>query len=198
MKPRHEQARLAVARHRPYLTAMRLLIALMFLVCLATPLAWSQTKPTVPSAGSDSPVPKLLGKFGDWRTASHVEAGQNVCYAYTQVSSSTPAMPGRGQVTLTVTQRPQGPRDAVAVSPGFAYAANATVAASVDGNAVDFYTAQRSAFARDGRATVQAFLKGRQVMVKSPHPKGSQVTDSFSLKGFAAAYAATNKACPQK
>jgi len=176
---------------------MRFLITLMFLVSLATPVAWSQSKPA-PVAVADESVPKLLGKFGDWRTATHVEGGQNVCYAYTPALSSTPAMAGRGQVTLTVTQRPQGPRDAVAISPGFAYAANATVAAHVDGGAVDFYTAQRSAFARDGKAAVQIFLKGKQVVVKSPYPKGSQVTDSFSLKGFAAAYAAINKACPPK
>jgi invasion protein IalB len=138
----------------------------------------------------------LIGKYGDWRTATQLEAGTHVCYTYTAATAAAPPLAGRGQVTLTVTQRPQGPRDAVAVTPGFAYAANATVAATVDGAAVDFYTAQRSAFARDGKATVQAFLKGKQVVVRSPSPKGGQVADSFSLKGFAAAYAAINKACP--
>ncbi len=192
---RHERFTLAVLQHRPYLTHMRFIISLIFLVALATPTAWSQNRP---AAAADSAAPKLLGKYGDWRTATHMEAGQNVCYAYTSAHSSTPALPGRGQVTLTVTQRPQGPRDAVAVSPGFAYASNAVVVATVDGAPVDFYTAQRSAFARDGKAAAQIFLKSKQVVVKSPNPKGVQVTDSFSLKGFAAAYAAVNKACPPK
>ncbi len=194
------KAGLAVLQHRPYLQIMRLIQALKFLVPAliigtAPPLAWSQTKPA-PATATDDTAPKLLAKFGDWRTATHLEAGMVVCYAYTTVTASSPPLAGRGQVTLTVTQRPQGPRDAVAVTPGFAYAANATVGTTVDGAAVDFYTAQRSAFARDGKVAVQSFLKGKQVIVRSPSPKGGQVADSFSLKGFGAAYAAINKSCP--
>ena len=66
-------------------------------------------------------------------------------------------MPGRGKVVLTVTERQSG-RDAVAISAGYTYAANASVGVSVDQAALDdFYTAQRSAFARDGHAAVVAF-----------------------------------------
>jgi len=48
-----------------------------------------------------------------------------------------PAVPGRGKVVLTVTQR-QGGRDAVAISAGFSYAANAAVAVQVDQANFDF------------------------------------------------------------
>ena len=177
---------------------MRFLIALIFLTGLSLPIAWSQTKPQAAAAAADAAPPKVFGKFGDWRAATHEEAGQLVCYAYTAAQKSTPALAGRGTVTLTVTQRPLGPRDAVAVSPGFAYAANAAVTASVDGAALEFYAAQRSAFARDGRAAVQMFLKGNTVQVRSPNPKSVVIADGFSLKGFSAAYAAINKACPPK
>jgi invasion protein IalB len=165
---------------------------------LAAPQALGQTRPAAPATtkAADSNAPKLVGKFGDWRTASHVEAGQNVCYAYTGAQSSVPATSGRGTVNLTVTQRPQGPRDAVAITAGFTYAAATSVAVQVDTTAMEFYTAQRSAFARDGKLAVQTFLKGKQVLARSPNPKGGTVTDQFSLKGFAGAYAAINKACP--
>ncbi len=155
-----------------------------------------------PATPPAAPAQKPVAKYGDWRTTTHTEAGQIVCYAYTPATSSQPAMVGRGQVSLTVTQRPGGPRDAVAVAPGFAYAPNATVVGSVDGAALEFYTNQRYAFALHGPQAVQAFLKGSLVQVLSPNPKagpkGGQVTDSFSLKGFSAAYAAINKACPAK
>ena len=42
-----------------------------------------------------------------------------------------PTISGRDRVVLTVTERPGG-RDAVALSAGFAYAANAAVSAVVD------------------------------------------------------------------
>ena len=104
-------------------------------------------------------------------------------------------MPGRGDVVLTVTQRPTG-RDSVAISAGFAYPQNAEVTVQVDQAALNFYTSQRSAFARDGGQAVAAFMRGRQAVARSPGPRNVPVADTFSLRGFAAAYAAIVKACP--
>jgi invasion protein IalB len=160
------------------------------------PAAQAQTvkppaKPVKKPAG-----PKKIGSFEDWTAATNKEAGQTVCYAFTRAQSSNPALSGRGDVVLTVTER-SGGRDAVALSAGFTYAQNASVSVVIDAQPpVDFYTAQRSAFSRDGHATAQAFLKGLQVVATSPAPKNAQVIDTFSLKGFNAAYAAIVKACP--
>lgn len=148
-------------------------------------------------APAPAPAPKEIGKFDDWIAATHQESGQTVCYAFTRAESSNPAVPGRGQVVLTVTQRPTG-RDAVAIEAGFSFAANAAVTVQVDQTGLDFYTAQRNAFARDGKAAVAAFQRGTRAIARSPGPKDAQVTDTFSLKGFSAAYAAIVKACPAK
>jgi hypothetical protein len=181
---------------------MRPFIPVCLVALLAAPAAFAQTKsapaPAHPASTAKPNAPKLIGKFQDWKAATHVEAGQTVCYAFTTAQSSVPAMTGRGDVNLTVTQRPQATRDAVAISAGFAYPANATVAVQVEAVSMDFYTAQRSAFARDGKVAVQAFLKGKQVLARSPGPKDASVLDQFSLRGFNAAYAAINKACPGK
>jgi len=181
---------------------MRPFIPVCLVALLAAPAAFAQTKsapaPAHPASTAKPNAPKLIGKFQDWKAATHVEAGQTVCYAFTTAQSSVPAMTGRGDVNLTVTQRPQATRDAVAISAGFAYPANATVAVQVETVSMDFYTAQRSAFARDGKVAVQAFLKGKQVLARSPGPKDASVLDQFSLRGFNAAYAAINKACPGK
>jgi hypothetical protein len=153
-------------------------------------------KPAVHTAPA---TPRSIGKFDDWTAATHQEAGQTVCYAFTRAVSSSPAMPGRGDVVLTVTQRPGGARDAVAISAGFAYIANAQVPVQVDQNAaIPFYTAQRSAFAPDGHAVVEALERGSKAVAKSPAPRSSVVTDTFNLRGFSPAYAAINKACPGK
>lgn len=152
--------------------------------------AGAQQKP----AARGEAGPKAIGTFGDWVAATHVEAGQTVCYALTRARSSAPALAGRGEVVLTVTQRP-ALRDAVAISAGFAFGANAAVAVEIGQTSLDFYTAQRSAFARNGAAAVAAFQKGSQAVARSPGPRAPLV-DTFSLKGFSAAYAAINKACP--
>lgn len=141
--------------------------------------------------------PKRIGKWEDWQAATHQEAGQPVCYAFTRPTGSSPAVPGRGDVVLTVTER-SGGRDAVALAAGFGYPANAEVEVSSDGITLPFYTAGRSAFARNGRAAVALFSKGLQAQAHSPGPRGQSVTDTFSLRGFSQAYAAIVKACPAR
>jgi len=165
-------------------------------VAVLAPPALAQTAKLPPKPVPHAVGPKAIGTFENWTAATNKEAGQTVCYAFTRAAASSPAVSGRGDVVLTVTERPSG-RDAVAISAGFAYAPNAAATVVVDAQPpLEFYTAQRSAFARDGHAAVQAFLKGRQMVATSPGPKSGKVADSFSLKGFNAAYAAIVKACP--
>jgi hypothetical protein len=170
------------------------------LACLAVPTMAQTPKPPA-HAPAAANAPKKLGTFDEWTAATHQEGGATVCYAFTYASHSVPTLPGRGEVVLTVTERPTG-RDDVALSAGFAYAAGATVTLQVDQTTLDFYTAQpqpgRNAFARDGKAVIAAFGKGKEAQARSPGPREAKVVDTFSLRGFSAAYAAISKACPPK
>ena len=171
------------------------LLALAVLLAPAAALAQAKPAPAQPPAAAKADGPKSIGTFQDWQAATHTEGGQTVCYALTRAKTAG-AVPGRGEVVLTVTHRPNL-RDAVAISAGFAYAANAEVKVEAGQAALDFYTAQRSAFAREGAKTVAAFNRVQQTTAKSPGPRGP-VADTFSLKGFTQAYAAITKACPPK
>ncbi|MBV9538653.1 MAG: hypothetical protein JOY70_06940 [Acidisphaera sp.] len=176
-------------------------LCLVFAASSSIPaLAQTKSRPTAATATPSRPAangPKAIGRYDDWTAATHDEGGQLACYAFTRAVSSLPATPGRGDVVLTVTQR-IAPRDAVAISAGFTYGPSAAVTVTVGSATFQFYTAQRSAFARDGHAAIAAFGKGERVVAKSPGPKNTTVTDTFSLRGFSASYAATNKACPPK
>ena len=174
---------------------MRRIVTVLSLV-LAIPLV-AQAQPKRPAAEKAAPGPKELGKFDDWIAATHQESGQTVCYAFVRAKNSVPALPGRNEVVLTVTERPGG-RDTVAISAGFPYRKDAAVTVQVDTTGLDFYTAQSSAFARDGKAAVATFAKGSEAQARSPGPHDAHVVDTFSLRGFSAAYAAINKACPPK
>ena len=186
----------------PFLPA-RLLAVLVLLPALLAPApsanaAEPRSSRAAPQKNRPAAAgPKRIGKFDDWQAATHQEAGQPVCYAFTRPTNSTPAVPGRGDVVLSVTER-SGGRDAVALSAGFSYAPNAEVELGAEGVTLPFYTSGRSAFARDGRAAVQLFTKGRQAVARSPGPRGTAVADTFSLHGFTLAYAAISKACPAK
>jgi len=171
---------------------MRRTVIVLSLI-LALPTAASAQPKAKPAPG-----PKELGKFDDWIAATHQEADQTACYAFVRAKNSVPALPGRGEVVLTVTERPTG-RDTVAIAAGFAFRKDAAVTVQVETTGLDFYTAQSDAFARDGKAAVAAFQKGEQALSRSPGPRdGQTVVDTFSLRGFSAAYAAINKACPAR
>jgi hypothetical protein len=159
------------------------------------PAPAAKKKPAPAAAKGEGP--KAIGKFDDWIAATHQEAGQKVCYAFTRVQGSIPQLPGRGGVVLTVTQRASG-RDAVALEAGFPYPPNATVTVQADQTGLDFYTAQRAAFARKGHDAVVAFQTSARAIARSPGPRETTVTDTFSLKGFSAAYQAIGKECPPK
>jgi len=169
---------------------------IVVLLALVLPMAaHAQHKPAAKPAAVP---PKELGKFDDWIAATYQESGQTVCYAFVRAKHSAPSMPGRESPVLTVTERASG-RDSVAIAAGFAFRKDAAVTVQVETTGLDFYTAASNAFARDGKAAVAAFLKGDQALARSPAPKeGQVVADIFSLKGFSAAFAAINKACPAR
>jgi hypothetical protein len=180
----------------------RALILAFLSLPLAAPVMAQQTQPA-PQKKKPAPAapkasgPKAIGTFDDWTAATHQEAGQPVCYAFTRAQSSIPPMTNRGAVILTVTQRVSG-RDAVAIEAGYAFAPNATVSVQADQTGLDFYTHQRAAFARNGHDAVTAFRASSRAIARSPGPHEATITDTFSLKGFSAAYEAIGKACPAK
>ena len=86
----------------------RALLAALLSLPLVSP-ALAQQAPTSPpkkkpvAVAPRTAAPKAIGTFDDWIAATHQEAGQPVCYAFTRAQSSMPAVAGRGAVILTVT-----------------------------------------------------------------------------------------------
>lgn len=144
----------------------------------------------VPAGG-----PQTLGNFANWVAAAYQENGQPVCYASTQALASTPPVPNRPPPVLTVTERATG-RDAISISGILAGAGNAGITLQVGNAGLDFYPAGATVFANNGAAAVVAFQAGNQALVQSMSPYNGSITDTFSLIGFSAAYAAINAACP--
>ena len=162
--------------------AFHVLTTLLVLASVVPALA--QHKPLAKSAPATHPSagPKAIGKFEDWTAATDMEAGQKACYAFARAQSSSPALSGRGDVVLTVTQRATG-RDAVALSAGFEYANNAAVVLQANQTKLDFYTAKRSAFARDGHAAVVAFRNNGQIPRIRPAPRARKSSISSACGG---------------
>jgi hypothetical protein len=150
-------------------------------------------------AGQPPPAmgPQTLGTFGNWVAAAYQENGQPVCYASTRAVTSMPPVPNRGAPVLTVTERASG-RDAVSLGGILADGSTAGTTVYVDGAPLGFYAAAGTAYASDGASAAAAFRNGNQAVVQSMSPYNGPVTDTFSLIGFSASYAAINAACPMQ
>ncbi len=147
------------------------------------------------AAGGPTPLGPNNGKFGDWTAATYGSGHAKACYAFTNAQHSNPAIKSRGDVMLTVTERP-GTHDEVTLSAGYVYPPKGSVELTVGSANVSFYTKGSTAFTGSGGDAIKAFKNGSTATAKSTGPHGHPVTDDFSLSGFSGAYAAITAACP--
>ena len=149
------------------------------------------------SAQNRAAGPRALGSFQSWTAATHTEAGVKYCFAFARATRSE-GLPGRApaSVSLLVTHRPTG-RDQVAIRSGYTHARGAELRLTIGETTLPAYTAQDSAFLRDGRAAVAAMRNGREALARAPGPNNrGTVSDQFPLAGFSAAYEAITRECP--
>lgn len=162
------------------------------LLLVAAP-AFAQPGPT-PAPPAERPAPRAIGAWADWEAFEVWEAGGAVCYALSRPFSSIPAVAGRDEPTLTVTRRP-GRDDAVSVTAGRAGMDDVAVEMRVGSSLFAFDAVPGGAFARDGAAVATAMERGLQAVAHFTKPGGARATDTYSLRGFRAAYAAVRRAC---
>lgn len=144
---------------------------------------------------------KLLGKSGEWESFTYNEKGGKVCYLASQPKHSVGGGKGRGNVFFTVTHRTADKSiGVVSVDAGFTYKKDAPAELDIGGAKFDLYTTGSTAWTRNDKAVVAALLKGKSktVIAHGTPAKGEAVADTFSLEGFAKAYAEINKACDVK
>jgi invasion protein IalB len=142
---------------------------------------------------------QFISSFQDWEAYAGTEGRNKVCYAVTQPTKKEGAVAKRGDVYLFVTHRPgDNERDVVNVKAGYAYKPSSAVNVAISNQTFGLYVKDDTAWNRtsqDDKTMVQAMIKGATMVVKGTPNSGSGTTDTFSLKGFGAAYQAIGKAC---
>ncbi len=151
----------------------------------------------LPAFAQDGPVPLGTdgGKFGDWTAAMYGDGDSRACYAFTTAAASSVNIPNRGQVLLTVTERPNA-HDEVTIAAGYTFPRKAVVSLTSNGSTVTFYTKGDTAFTTNGAEAITAFQQGSTASSTMSLAGGGTVTDNFSLAGFSDAYSAITAECP--
>lgn len=140
--------------------------------------------------------PRRIAEYGAWTAAVHRDRGEKMCFAFTRAQRMNHP---RSDVVLSVTHRGRS-RDQVAIAAGYRYPRGASVTVEVGRTRLPFFTAGSAAFARNGRQAVTAFRRGITAESRGPRRAGrtGTVSDTFSLRGFTAAYEAISRECPAR
>jgi invasion protein IalB len=152
------------------------------------------------AASAEAAAPRVLGTFNDWEAYQLVEgANQRTCYMASQPSKKEPGNVKRGDVLVFVTHRPADKeRDVVNVQFGYPLRAGNDVQLTIGDAKFSLFPNGEAAWTRgaaDDKALVGAMMKGVTMTVIGLSERGTKTVDSYSLRGFTAAYREITKAC---
>jgi Invasion associated locus B (IalB) protein len=151
-----------------------------------------ETKPAA-AAVAGSAEPTLIGQFGTWGAYTATPNGKKVCFALAKPSSSKTNPPNRPRdpAYAFVSTRPaEKVTNEVSVMIGYTLKPGSESTLEVGGASYAMYTQGDGLWiknAAEEERMVDAMRKAADVTVKGVSAKGTETTDTFSLKGLAQA-----------
>ena len=145
------------------------------------------------AAVSGSAEPTLIGQFGTWGAYSATPNGKLVCFALAKPSASKTNPPNRPRdpAYAFVSTRPgEKVVNEVSVMIGYQLKPGSESTADVGGASYAMYTQGDGLWIKNAAeedAMVQAMRRAADITVKGVSAKGTETTDTFSLKGLAQA-----------
>lgn len=161
-----------------------------------------ESKPAAPPAAVAGGVePTLIGQFGTWGAYSATPNGKKVCFALAKPASSKTNPPNRPRdpAYAFVSTRPaEKVNNEVSVMIGYALKPGSESTVEVGGAAFAMYTQGDGLWiknAAEEERMVEAMRKSADLVVKGVSAKGTETTDTFSLKGLAQALDRISQDC---
>jgi hypothetical protein len=154
-------------------------------------VAKPETRPAAAVTGSAEPT--LIGQFGSWGAYMAMPNGKKVCFALAKPSSSKTNPPNRPRdpAYAFVSTRPgEKVTNEVSVMIGYALKPGSDSTLEVGGATYAMYTQGDGLWiknAAEEERMVDAMRKASDVVIKGVSAKGTETTDTFSLKGLAQA-----------
>ena len=166
----------------------------------AKPAEAAPAKPvTPPNIGGVKPT--LLGQYGEWGAYAASPGGKKVCFAIAKPTSSQTNPPDRPRnpIYMFISSRPaEKVSNEVSVIVGYPFKPGTEASAAVGSTSYALYTQQDGAWIKNATEEAQmvdAMRAGQSAVVKGASAKGTQSTDTFSLKGLAQALDRVGQEC---
>jgi Invasion associated locus B (IalB) protein len=148
---------------------------------------------TRPAAAAGNAEPSLIGQFGTWGAYTATPNGKKVCFALAKPSSSKTNPPNRPRdpAYAFVSTRPaEKVVNEVSIMIGYTLKPGSESTLEVGGGSYAMYTQGDGLWiknAAEEERMVEAMRKSADVVVKAVSAKGTETTDTFSLKGLSQA-----------
>lgn len=144
----------------------------------------------------------VIGEHKDWTSYSYSENGHKVCFITSVPKKAEGKYKKRGDIYLIVSHRTGEKRwDEVSVQTGYAYKKDSEATLNIGKTRYNFFTAGDSAWAYDlgdDKKVINSMVKGSNLIVNGVSARGTKTKDTYSLRGFSAAYRSINQACGKK
>ncbi len=157
------------------------------------------TPASPPAVGGVKPT--LLGQYADWGAYTASPAGKKTCFAIAKPASSVTNPPGRPRnpIYMFISTRPaEKVTNEVSLIIGYPFKPGTEASVEVGSTAYALYTQQDGAWIKNATEEAQmvdAMRQGQTAVVKGTSAKGTQSTDTFSLKGLSQALDRTAQDC---
>jgi hypothetical protein len=153
----------------------------------------AKPEPKAVAAVAGGVEPTLIGQFGTWGAYSATPNGKRVCFALAKPSSSKTNPPNRPRdpAYAFISTRPaEKVINEVSVMIGYALKPGSESTLEVGGASFAMYTQGDGLWiknAAEEEQMVQAMRRSADAVIKGTSAKGTETTDTFSLKGLAQA-----------
>lgn len=150
-----------------------------------------EARPAAAVTGSAEPT--LIGQFGTWGAYTAAPNGKKVCFALAKPSSSKTNPPNRPRdpAYAFVSTRPaEKVSNEVSVMIGYTLKPGSESTLEVGGASYAMYTQGDGLWiknAAEEERMVEAMRKSTDVVIKAVSAKGTETTDTFSMKGLSQA-----------
>jgi hypothetical protein len=149
--------------------------------------------PSAAMAAAGGVQPSLLGQYGDWGAYTASPGGKKICFIIAKPASEETNPPNRPRnpIYMFISTRPADKvTNEVSIVIGYPFKPGSEASAQIGSNTYALYTQLDGAWiknAADEAQMVDALRSGDTAVITGGSAKGTQTTDTYSLKGVAQA-----------
>ncbi|MPZ55589.1 MAG: Invasion associated locus B family protein [Rhizobiales bacterium] len=163
--------------------------------------------PAKPATSTDSQAavnpsePTLMGQFGDWGAYTAAPGGKKVCFALSKPKSQNASKEDvkRDQAYMFIATRPtEKVKEEVSIIVGYPLNTKADATAQVGSSTYLMFGQNDGAWIKNAAEEPQlldSMRKGSEMVVKAKSTRGTETTDTYSLKGVSNALDRVAKEC---